>query len=198
MTVNGDDIIRATAVLAYGNGQELNNVFHLKYQSAFSGADADVMTEIAAILDAVYSEIDEGINSTVEFVEVRGFNVTQNSPLPTTTWPSLTVGGGAGDPTPAGVALLVSLNTGVLKVHGRKYLPGVGENSTTAGKWATDILTLAAAWGAALMDAYIGIITAGVYVFGVLDKTGVLREIIEIVTSDEPAYQRRRRLGTGD
>jgi len=105
-----------------------------------------------------------------------------------------------GDPLPSGVAALITWNTYVSKVQGKKYLPGLSEGSQTAGLWIATVLShlasVAVQWisgfnGLTDSDShwYPGVWSAKTLGFQSFGTAGQIPDV--------PAYQRRRKAGVG-
>lgn len=106
----------------------------------------------------------------------------------------------ADDPLPSGVAALITWNTYVSKVQGKKYFPGMSESRTTAGVWIAGILShlasVAVAWISGFNAAddadthfYPGVWSAKMLSFQSFGTAGQIPDV--------PAYQRRRKTGVG-
>jgi hypothetical protein len=104
------------------------------------------------------------------------------------------------DPLPSGVAALITWNTYVSKVQGKKYFPGMSESRTTAGLWIATILahlaSVAVEWIAGfdgLSDStshwYPGVWSSKMLSFQSFGTAGSIPDV--------PAYQRRRKAGVG-
>lgn len=197
MTVQSDDYVRATARMSFGLAASVQNVFAFKLIGSALG-DTVAMQDLAEELDDWYTCINPQIVDNQTYVDIDGFNLTQDSPLPETSWPSKTVGGSASDPTPSGAAALVTFRTNFSRRRGRKFLGVMGEGNIGAnGQWNTTLMTNLATFGAQLLDPFVGQVSGETWlpvIWSVL-KAGMLPT--EAVVSAIPAYQRRRRIGTG-
>jgi hypothetical protein len=156
------------------------------------------MTDLAQKLDDAYDHLGAALTSDTIFVEVQGFDLTQDRPLPTVTWPTQTVGSGGADSYAAQVSLLGLLRTGVARVLGRKFIGGLATGITDTNGFVTSAgMTLMGAFLAELVGTFIST-SLNSYTPGVKSKTsGLFHAFIEGVASGVPAVQRRRRQGRG-
>jgi len=198
MTVSSGDIVRATAVMDF-EGEAVENVYHFLVGVAGSGDDLDIMDDIALHLDDAYDELAPGLSTSLIFVEIRGFNETQDAPMPTVLWPSQVAGAEGSDPLPLGAAMLAVFRTAASRVIGRKFLGVWTESGNANGEFNAATLLLGAAYVAELL-ANVATPASGGAINYVIKKAGsLLFEIItEATVGSEYAYQRRRRRGRGD
>jgi hypothetical protein len=195
--VNPADRVRITAVLL-GPAGEIQNVYYFRWDGVLPVGDLVVMTDLAEYLDDAYSTINAAISSDYTYTQVRGFNVTQNIPMPTVSWPSLTSGGGGGVSNAAGVAGLIILRTGIARTFGRKYIGGIiTANMNDDGFWQSALVTALVSFGSLFIGDFVGTLAGPSYLPGIISKTGQFWAFIEAVVTNNPAYQRRRRKGRG-
>jgi hypothetical protein len=196
MAINAGDVIRATAKLLSDTGDSVQNVFHFQAGAAIS-ADNDGIDDITAFLDAAYDHIDTDLHQALDFDSINLFNVDQNKSYGDVAWPSLTVCSGAGERYAPGVSLLVSLRTGYSRKLGRKYLGFYGEGKLSSGLFASSVLTNAASFASELLSAFVGGTSGESWTPGIPTKEGGFLGFTEAVVNGNPAYQRRRRVGSG-
>lgn len=149
MSVNHLDIIRVTARMDFGGIAAVQNQFHFQYTGGSAEDDFEVENGIALLLDDAYQELVALFESGFDFRDILVWNVTQDRPMNTQSWPTLTVGTGAGIALPLQIAALVLFRTNTARSQGRKYLPpmvvtthdGSGHLTTAAqtacNAWAT-------------------------------------------------------------
>lgn len=197
MTVQDGDVIRATAVMQLHGTDDQMNVFHVQIDSEGPASDEDVQAEIGTWLEAIYTCILSHLLNSVQFIEIQHYNVTQDVPMTTTNWPSLTFGSLDADDLPWGVSALVSMKTAAKRVGGRKYFGGLATSDIAdGGTWVTGLATLFACvllkmvgnQGGTNVDMYPGVWSEG---------TALWHPFTEASFDYVPAYQRRRRPGTG-
>lgn len=195
--VNTNDRIRATAVLL-GPAGEMQNVYYFRFQGVVPAGDLLVMADLADFLDNAYSILNASVSSDYTYTEIRGFNVTQNTPMPTVAWPSLTAGGGGASSIPAAVSLLIIFRTGISRVFGRKYIGGMHEGNVDGdGFWVSGLVTVGTTFAAEFLSTFIGTTTLATYLPGIITTTNTFLGFIASVVTGNPAYQRRRRKGRG-
>jgi hypothetical protein len=98
------------------------------------------------------------------------------------------------------VAALITWNTYVSKVQGKKYFPGMSEGSQTAGLWIATVLSHLASVAVEWISGFNGLTDSdshwypGVWSLKTLSfqSFGTSGQI-----PDVPAYQRRRKAGVG-
>jgi hypothetical protein len=155
------------------------------------------MADLESYMSTVYGAANTLFNDGVVPVELRGFNDTQNYPMPIQAWTSWGGGTQLGEVAPHGVAALILFRTGQLKVLGRKFIGGLGEASLDNGFLNAGTLTQMGAWSAALLAGHVGAITGITFDYRVRGKFGGEYPPIEGVMRNVPAYQRRRKPGIG-
>lgn len=196
MTVQIDDVIRATAKMSLGV-EDIQNVYHFKATGTGTATDANVTIAIAAGLDSAYDEVDLLFSDQVDFDTIEFYNLTQDTYLGELAWPSLVAGGDLGDMLPPQTCLFTLFNTDTLGSQGRKFLPAtthnyLGVDGTPLGGVLTDL----AAFAADLLTGYVtGTVTM---VPGNYRKAtqGFFQWVLAIVP-DFFATQRRRYYGSG-
>src|SRR5438034_335734 len=113
MATAANDVCKIVAVMQGPQIQEEANIYHVKVVSTAFTNDTSFMNDAAAYLEDIYTNILSQISNQVAFIRIDGFNLTQNYPLPTVAWPTLTTGSSGGDPLPPGVCALLVGRTGV-------------------------------------------------------------------------------------
>lgn len=198
VTVVGNRI-RVTAVLSAGLTSTVMNVYHLEVTDLADGGtnEFEIMTDIAAWMDGCYNAIAAMYSTDVTAVEIRGYNETEDFPMPTVFFPSFTGGTFSGETAPYGVCAQLVLRTGVSRVVGRKYLGPLAEQAFTDGLLNTDILDDIIAYAAALAEGVTGAAYDNFARFGIAAASGVVHGVTGFSIASVPAYQRRRKQGRG-
>lgn len=205
MTVADGEIVRCSARQSMTNDQDHVSVFHYQTDYAAPQTDELTMDTIAEDLDGAFSALNQWIRTTqrpvdmkFDIVEFVGglWRITRNLGL--IVWPDVLY-----DPTPAddalppGVAGLVKFLTSIGKVYGRKFIGGLIENAQGGGTLAAGAITALSNFGTSVMqDPAIDVnnwMEPGVV--SMREETFV--PFTEHLVSDNVAYQRRRRRGTG-
>lgn len=179
-----------------GNDQDVQNTYVI---SSFSGPtdDASAIADISEWLEAIYTPIQGQISTLVAFSAININNISRSEVTGDLSWPNLVAGTNAGDILPSGVAALCLQRTGVSRRVGRKYYGVFTEAALAAGQWVSGTINDLGAAIAVASDPYVGANGVG-FVPYVYDRTlGTLREVTSTAVSFEPAYQRRRRRGSG-
>ena len=195
MSVAANDVVRATARLNLTDGQIAENVYHFLVTAANS--DANVMSSVTDKLEAMYSEITGSMASSVTFLDIQFYNLTQNITMGVSGWPTLTTGSSGSSQAPPGVALLISVTTFAAKVLARKYLAGLISGRWTGSAW--DSTVLGAVVEFVLAWTSLGTVSpgSGNFIPGVRDQSGAFQLFREAIIRAEAGYQRRRRQGVG-
>lgn len=197
MAVFTNDVIRATAVMRGPQG-DIQNVYYFRAQVLVDSSEAQVMADLAEKLEDVYGSFVNLLSSDTIFVEVRGYNVTAGTPMPTVPWPSLTAGGGSATDTPSQVAVLGFLRTGRARAIARKFFGGFSTaNFDTSGLVGSNVVTAVVAGLGNLLGSFIAA-SLNNYLPGIPSaKYGMFLSFLEGLASGVPATQRRRRFGRG-
>lgn len=199
MAVSQDDICRVVAKMRFGAIGDHFNVYHVYATSVGAPiTDAQFLADIAAELETAHTPINPYLDVGMQYIEIDGFNLTDNTPMEPIAWPTLTVGGETTtDSLARQLAALVSFKTGVSRGVGRKYIGGFTEGQHNAdGNLSSTLLTALANYAAALIGPKVG--TYGTWAFGILRAAGPT--FIPYVLGQVNAKfrtQRRRVLGVG-
>lgn len=197
MTVNPNDVVRATAKLIGPDLQQLMNVFFYKYEGTASSTDDTVMTLLAAHIDDIYETVDQIMNEDFVDDEIEFYNVTQDAPMGTKLFDGFQGGTSVTGGMPAGIAALITAATTVKKVLPKKYIPGFNENVVTQDNWLSTALTPMAAFAVAwLTKVTVGVV--GELVPGTWRRVAeVFVPLISATAKSIVSYQRRRKPGVG-
>lgn len=182
------------------NDQEWRNVFHMS-----STLDiGDLQEDMDDLHDTYVTHLKPAWSSQCT---LYGYDVRAVEQLGSPTVPYVpTVGPLVGDqPFPTGatqVCMLVSFALVALPPNrGRKYLPGfLGADIEIDGRWSAARLAEAQAWGEAILDIGTGDPNLLFPLAVQYDESGVVtvwNELDIAIAKDNPATQRRRRLGVG-
>lgn len=128
MPIADGDILRVTAKMVIGE-DDVQNVYHVQAAVTETPEDAPVLAVIGVRLDAAYGALVSSIASTVDFISIETWNLTQDELVGVTDWPTLTDGGNELDQIPQQCAALVLFNTATARSQGRKFLPPFGVNN---------------------------------------------------------------------
>lgn len=126
-----NDILRVAARLNVPVVGDFVNVFHYRQTDIGLPSEATVLADFAEIMEALYSTVVAGISAEAEFVDINVFNITQDRPMGSIAWPTLTAGGAAGDMLPAQAAAFVRATTGFSRNWAKKFIGPCSEGSST-------------------------------------------------------------------
>jgi len=195
--INADDLLRMTAVMNTVDLSQVQNVFTLKVTSPGVLPIIDILDRIVSIAERIYAIIKGLQNTRTKYIDVEFFNITQNIPLPTRAWLTITEGELVVDDLAHMTAAMFSLGVSRPGVNGRKFFGGISEVALDQDRlWSTaTVVDLALASAIMLVDQtqlsttiQFGIITGLVPAF---------RQFDSAKTTNVPASQRRRRQGVG-
>lgn len=191
------DIIRVVAQLTMGVGVTIQNVYHLQVRSSGGAADGVILDDMGEYLEGIYSELLDRFPDDVIFDEYTAQNITVDVDFGAASWPSLVDGNNGGEPYAPGVAGLLRVRTNTPGREGRKFWGPFTEGDATSGLWTSTTLSNLLDAGHAAYDPFNAL--SGVdYQPVIYDRENeVPRDPVEIVATNNPAYQRRRRLGRG-
>lgn len=131
MAISDNDVLRVTAKMSWSSGtRDVQNVYHLLY-SGTGDDDADVVDDIATLLDGAYAEVIGYIPDDFAFETIEVWNLTQDQPVDEVDWPTLVEGTALTTALPAQLAPLVLFSTNAPRSQGRKYLPFFTEAEAT-------------------------------------------------------------------
>lgn len=198
MTVPIGGVLRLTGRMLWQNSVVMIGT-HYCVLSGSAEEDADAVLATTGWMDAMYTEIQPVLTNDMDFVDIIVDQVlVSQRHLDTVPWPSLTGGGSSSEPLPSGVAALVSFSTSTLKRRGRKYIGGLTESLVTGGTLSSSFMTDLAAFAGEATNPFAGMALGAIWtpvIFSVIGNT--YTTISAAVVRSVPAYQRRRRPGTG-
>jgi hypothetical protein len=197
MSVLLNDILRVATRIKDYQGEDVVNVWHVRSDSVTPVDEAAAMVELGEYMELIYGCFDNHIDDNAHFYDINVFNVTQNSPMGSTAWPTFTNGSGTGDVLPAQTACLIRGTTGKSRNWARKFLgPFTESMNTDEGRINGTLVTELIAAGVAWLAGYTG--SFGDWVPVVWHhKDSVWRTLVSVVVRDIWSTIRRRRIGRG-
>lgn len=198
MTVQMQDILRVAARTSVQGFGDNVNVFHLRWDALTTATDEDAMDWCAERLEEAYKAIQPEIPNEVNFVDFNVFNVTQDRPLGSVPWPTLTSGGSSTETLPHQVAAFVRFPTGISRNWARKFIgPLSVDSSTSTGLIEPATLAMLGAFAAELIASTLsGGPEALTYVVNHINQSTWV-PVVEAVVSNIWATVRTRRPGRG-
>ena len=198
MAVNPNDILTVTDKGSLSTGGDIQNVYTVQYQGGSSVAEADVLTDLIAIFEAI-AVILAPILSTLRAMDsIRVVNRTQNSDVGETVYVTTVAGSVGGDTGTPQNCYGVTLKTADLSIVGRKFLGPVPEGKSAAhGAFDASVAT-------PIADFIVKMITQQTapstrpYRFGVVRSAdSVFLPFTSSSFTGRQVTQRRRRVGVG-
>lgn len=195
--INLNDKLRAVAVMTTVDLSEVQNVYTMEVTDLGGGTTIQILDRIVVILEQIYLIIKGLQNTRTKYSEVRFFNITQDIPLATRAWSTITEGELIVDDLAHMTAAMFSLGVSKPGVSGRKFFGGISESALDQdGLWSTATVVDLALASVKMIGEKVDNGTK--VTFGIF--TGVVPAYVAFdsaVTTNVPASQRRRRQGVG-
>lgn len=131
MPTADNDILRVVAKMSI-DGNDVQNVYHLRADVTSDPGDATVLSEIADYLDDAYAQVNGTFDGDLTYDSIAVWNVSTDTFIGETTWPVRTSGGSATDMLPIQTSPIVLFGTNVNRSQGRKFLPPMTEGNCEA------------------------------------------------------------------
>jgi len=192
-----DDILKLVMSAHVGIGCTVQNVYWLRVADLGGIDDADIPDDMDEYIGLAYDEITAILPDNLIFDEFHVTNVTADVDLGIHPITSIDHGTGGSTFLPTGVAALGRMRTDTPGHEGRKFVGPIDGAFQTDGTFIGDLLTVMAAY---MLQAFTEFESTGVNTYEpvIVDrKTDEARPITSLVVSNNPAYQRRRRVGRG-
>jgi hypothetical protein len=205
--ITSGDIVRVTVRFKSTLSGDIVNVFHMRCEATGTNTDANLMDDIDAHMNSLYSGMAAQLNSVsdpydirYDLVELVGGveHVVRN--IGTRTWTLTSPPAQSGDTIPPQDAAIVNMRTTLPKVFGRKYLGPFGEGNTGNGTFNASALTALANFGIALLATYNGTnfdLFKGVLSSKATGDPNLFATFVGYVVNALSGTQRRRRINRG-
>jgi hypothetical protein len=199
MSVHNLDVIRATARMKWAGVVDVQNTFTAVLGSGTSISDEDAKDDLAAWLEDMYTITALLMPTNLTFEDIDYFNLTQDAPMGTLSWPTLVAGNGATTEIAAtGVCAVITAFTNVVRVHGRKFFGPLVETVIDAGYLNSTVMTGMAGVITLWITPFTGTVSGETWAPGVWQRlTGTFKTFRDAVIRNVPGYQRRRKAGVG-
>lgn len=190
------NIYRASVRWLYGGSDEQVNVWHFQVMGGIPATEAEELADFSEVLEDLYGTVPTFFPTALVHQDVTLYNETLNNPMVSIGALTALNGTSGTDPLPTGVAAFIYAKTNRSRTIGRKFLPVFTEGHTAAGVWTSTVTDELVLMGNRWRLGDVG--ANGMEVqFGVFGPTGGWRVPISTSYSLQPAYQRRRRIGSG-
>jgi len=191
------DILRIGATWEFEGTFEVTNVWHVKVTAGGGVTYAVGGLDIQDYMEDIYNELLPTLSDEMATDYITLSNVTQDTTFGAMGWKTPLVGGEAGAVMAPGVCVFGWGRTLKPRVQIRKYFGVHTETSLVEGKWTSAVRAdCHDALGIHVLDWALG---ANLELKGVAYNRTLQTstEAISVTTSEEPAYQRRRKRGRG-
>jgi hypothetical protein len=197
MAVAPQDVIRIDVIGDFNGTNALVNSYQFKHTSGTSISDADFLTDLAALLRALYDAMKALWTALVIWRRIRAQNLTTGLLVGELDFSTPVTGTATGDQGAIQSAALVTLKTNVPRVVMRKYLPICENGVDGTSRLTSATVTVLNTFGTALLTPQTGL-SGHTYVFGFKSpKTSNFEIPLTRATASVVATQRRRRPGVG-
>lgn len=165
MAVQQNDVLRVTASMSYGvGGQVLENVFHFVASDPVVVLDPQALIDMGLVIEQLFGSLVTVTPNLINYVSYTVKNITQNTLIGTTGWPTFTVGGDIAAIASPQIAALVIGRTSKPRVQSRIYFSGLREGSVSVGLIDGILLTALVATAALLLLPFTGAVQRYQYV----------------------------------
>lgn len=201
MSVADNSILRVAAHFLLSNASDIVNVYHYVMDSTGDVSEANVLTDLLALIQGLMGNLTNYYNDDVSLDEIEVW--VRNTTLDRWDYVGSTDGSWAGTVAtdqylPSGVCPLVTADSSDAHAKGRKYLPPPDEGNLSSGLWITNLMNVLGDYLDDYTSTYIG--TYAEWAAGIWQETpGTFAQFSGTgKTTNVPAYQRRRKLGVGE
>jgi hypothetical protein len=192
------DVIKVTARMLWAGAVDVQNVFYAQLSSGTTISDDDCKDDLTAWVESMYDVIDGHMPSSLAFVDLDYFNVTQDSPMGVDFWPVLTVGGGGTDIQATGVAAVITAFTTLIRTRGRKFFGPLTEAVVADGLIDSGVMIDLTSVGVLWITPFVGATSGETWTPGVWRRIATaFKAFRDGVVRNIPGYQRRRKQGVG-
>lgn len=156
MAVNVGDVIRVTAEMDINGVDDVINVVHIENHIQAYPSDDLYMDDVATWLDTTYGTMNSRTPDNLNYVAIKGQNITQSILMPSKAWPSLVVGGDVGGAMAQVNTPMIFFRTTQPRRIGKIYLPYIGETFQEGGVLDGGTLTALDSFGTLLRTPFLG------------------------------------------
>lgn len=198
MPVAVGDVIRITARMKWNAVIDVQNTFHAQLGSGAGMSNGTAKADLAEWVDDIYTEIVGALPSTLSFEDIDFYNITDDEPMGTESWPTLTYGTGSSEVSATGVAYVITAFTNVVRIHGRKFFGPAIEAAVEGGVFDATTMAYLASVILVWILPFSGGTSSDTWTPGVYSRlTTLFHEFRDAVVRNIPGYQRRRKQNVG-
>jgi hypothetical protein len=205
MAIATGDILRVSARLLWGGVSDIVNVWWMEVLDDAAASLSDNLDAVTQFIEDIYTEWEANIDDNTDFADISVVNHTQNESYGAVDWPSLTTGGGVGDPEMPQASVFCFFPTFTSGIQGRKWIGGFQETNMTEGLWISGLIGNIATGLALLFDPYTHVATSTELKMkiphfvndGVPLMIPTFYDYVQSNISNVPGTRSSRRLGAG-
>jgi hypothetical protein len=185
--------------MEWAGAVDVQNVFTASMSSGVGMPNEDAMDDLAAWVDDLYDVVDDIMPTQLVFVDIDFYNLTNDTPMGTLAWPTMTTGQAASNEIAAsGVAAVITAFTSIVRVHGRKFFGPIVETLIDEGYLGTTVMTGMATVITKWITPFVGGTSGETWTPGVWRRaTSGFAAFRDAVVRNIPGYQRRRKANVG-
>jgi hypothetical protein len=178
---------------------DVQNTFTAALASGSYVDNDDAKDDLAEWVDDIYATIIAALPTSLTFEDLDFYNLTQDSPMGTLAWPTMTAGGASTDEIAAtGVAYVITAFTSIVRVHGRKYFGPIVEPALDVGVINPASMAYLASCITTWITPFVGGTSGETWAPGVWRRlTSGFAVFRDAVVRNIPGYQRRRKQNVG-
>lgn len=194
---DANDIIRISARMKWDDAYDIVNVYHVILDAGAPLAFSAIQTAVQNYVDTIYGYLTAYLCTNQTDSSIGVSNETQGTVFGSMSWGTWSAGGHAGDSVPLGCSVLTFGRTSRPRVQIRKYFGVFAEVYTTEGAWLSTVRGAcenAMTYHISQQTPDTGITWTGV---AYRPSTGLVTYATSVSSSEEVAYQRRRKRGRG-
>lgn len=203
-----NDIIKVVAEMLMDGVFQILNTYWVEVIDTNSLSQSDLLDDLCEWVETIYDEIDALMPNNVSFLDIAPYNFTKDEVIVAQDWPTLTAGGSAANSLAPGVAVFCWMPTSQAHCQGRKWFGPFTVTGQDDGTWMAAIMTAVTA-GVANMLGSKEMTNGSVWRALVPHFIETIDEVVteldppeffpitSILLTNNPGYQRRRRVGSG-
>jgi len=140
MPISVNDVLRVVAKMNLNDADDVQAAYNVVVGDMGTGTELDFIDLTTEWVNDIYSGLVDNLPDNLHFDSIEMFNITDNEPIGTFDWPTLTSGSSGAQHMPNSDTCYMFGRTQVPKCRGAKYMPGMTETAHNDGLWDTAFL----------------------------------------------------------